>query len=203
MGKIMRNRPALELHIPRPASRPGDVAGFNHLRLSAAGEVRRPAAAAPEEEIRDLPFSLIRVLDDEGSAVGPWHPQLSTEKLIAGLRAMLLTRIFDERLFRAHRQGKTSFYMKSTGEEAIGAAQSLVLEREDMCFPTYRVLSWLMARDYPLVDLINQIFSNERDPLQGRQLPRVRTHKWDSHGGSDVIQALRQQERGFERVLVE
>jgi 2-oxoisovalerate dehydrogenase E1 component alpha subunit len=28
-----------------------------------------------------------------------------------------------------------------------------------------------MARDYPLVDLVNQIFSNEKDPLKGRQLP--------------------------------
>jgi 2-oxoisovalerate dehydrogenase E1 component alpha subunit len=84
---------------------------------------------------------------------------------------MLLTRAFDDRLFRAHRQGKTSFYMKSTGEEAIGAAQSLFLDRDDMCFPTYRVLSWLMARNYPLIDLCNQIFSNEKDPLKGRQLP--------------------------------
>jgi hypothetical protein len=32
---------------------------------------------------------------------------------------------------------------------------------------------------------------------------RVRTHKPDSLGGANVIQALRQQERGFERVLVE
>jgi 2-oxoisovalerate dehydrogenase E1 component alpha subunit len=84
---------------------------------------------------------------------------------------MLLTRVFDERLFRVHRQGKTSFYMKSTGEEAIGAAQSLALSQGDMCFPTYRVMSWLMARDYPLIDMVNQIFSNEKDPLKGRQLP--------------------------------
>lgn len=84
---------------------------------------------------------------------------------------MLLTRIFDDRLFRAHRQGKTTFYMKSTGEEAIGAAQSLALGCGDMCFPTYRVLSWLMARDYPLLDLVNQIFSNAADPLKGKQLP--------------------------------
>lgn len=84
---------------------------------------------------------------------------------------MLLTRLFEERMFRAHRQGKTSFFMKSTGEEAIAAAQSLALGARDMCFPTYRVLSWLMARDYPLIDLVNQIFSNERDPLKGRQLP--------------------------------
>ncbi len=84
---------------------------------------------------------------------------------------MLLTRAFDDRLFRAHRQGKTSFYMKSTGEEAIGAAQSLALRSTDMCFPTYRVMSWLHARDYPLIDMVNQIFSNADDPLKGRQLP--------------------------------
>lgn len=121
--------------------------------------------------MRDLPFTLIRVLDERHSAVGPWNPKLPHDRLIAGLRAMLLTRAFDARLFRAHRQGKTSFYMKSSGEEAIGAAQSLALEQGDMCFPTYRVLSWLMARGYPLTDLVNQIFSNARDPLQGRQLP--------------------------------
>jgi 2-oxoisovalerate dehydrogenase E1 component alpha subunit len=86
---------------------------------------------------------------------------------------MLLTRVFDERMFLAHRQGKTSFYIKSTGEEAIGAAQSLALSRDDMCFPTYRVVSWLMARDYPLLDMINQIYSNARDPLKGRQLPTL------------------------------
>ena len=84
---------------------------------------------------------------------------------------MLLTRLFEERMFRSHRQGKTSFFMKSTGEEAIGAAQSMVLGPRDMCFPTYRVLSWLMARNYPLTELVNQIFSNKRDPLKGRQLP--------------------------------
>ncbi len=121
--------------------------------------------------MRDLPFGLIRVLDDDGRAVGPWAPRIAPDVLRHGLRAMMLTRAFDDRLFRAHRQGKTSFYMKSTGEEAIGAAQSLVLGGGDMCFPTYRVLSWLMARGYPLTDLVNQIFSNEKDPLKGRQLP--------------------------------
>ncbi|MEO7054970.1 MAG: thiamine pyrophosphate-dependent dehydrogenase E1 component subunit alpha, partial [Rhizomicrobium sp.] len=106
-----------------------------------------------------------------GRAVGSWAPLIEPEKLRQGLRAMMLTRVFEDRMFRSHRQGKTSFFMKSTGEEAIGAAQSMVLGPRDMCFPTYRVLSWLMARGYPLIDLVNQIFSNEKDPLRGRQLP--------------------------------
>ena len=121
--------------------------------------------------MRDLPFGLVRVLDEAGQAVGPWNPRLEADTLREGLRAMLLTRAFDERLFRSHRQGKTSFYMKSTGEEAIGVAQSMMLGREDMCFPTYRVMGWLHARGYPLIDVVNQIFSNANDPLKGRQLP--------------------------------
>jgi 2-oxoisovalerate dehydrogenase E1 component alpha subunit len=61
--------------------------------------------------------------------------------------------------------------MKSTGEEAIAVAQSLLLGADDMCFPTYRVAGWLVARDYPLIDMVNQVFSNAKDPLKGRQLP--------------------------------
>lgn len=167
----MSNRPRLSLHIPEPIARPGDVPDFSRYDIPDAGAVRRPAFDTPEMEMRDLPFSLVRVLDGDGKAVGPWNPHLSPDVLRRGLKAMLLTRAFDERLFRAHRQGKTSFYMKSTGEEAFAVAQSMVLERGDMCFPTYRVLGWLMARDYPLTDLVNQIFSNAKDPLKGRQLP--------------------------------
>jgi len=167
----MSNRSPLKLHIPEPGSRPGDVPDFSRLVIPEAGTTLRPEVLAGEAEMRDLPYGLIRVLDDEGRAVESWNPRLDPELVRRGLRAMLLTRLFDERMFRAHRQGKTSFYMKSTGEEALGAAPSLVLGREDMCFPTYRVVSYLMAREYPLVDLVNQIYCNAADPLKGRQLP--------------------------------
>src|ERR1700761_406380 len=162
-----------DLHIPAPPARPGDKPDFSHLVIPPAGAVPRPDAeiGASSESLRDTAYGLIRVLDDQGRAVGPWAPQIAPEMLRQGLRAMLLTRLFEDRMFRGHRQGKTSFFMKSTGEEAISAAQSMVLGPRDMCFPTYRVLSWLMARGYPMIDLVNQIFSNERDPLKGRQLP--------------------------------
>lgn len=165
------NRPRLSLHIPAPLSRPGDRPNFDVLHLSGPGEVRRPEPHVAERDVRDLPFELIRVLDDAGAPHGPWNPALPVATLLLGLRAMMLTRVFDDRLFRAHRQGKTSFYMKSSGEEAISVAQSMLLARDDMCFPTYRALGWLMARGYPLVQLVNQIFSNAEDPLKGRQLP--------------------------------
>lgn len=167
----MDNLPRLNLHIPEPPARPGDHPDFGGMKLPAAGETARPDVDAAEPTMRDMPFGMIRVLDGDHRAVGPWDPHLDVDILHRGLRAMMLTRTFDDRLFRAHRQGKTSFYMKSTGEEAIAVAQSLMLGGRDMCFPTYRVVGWLMARNYPLLDLVNQIFSNAGDPLRGRQLP--------------------------------
>ncbi|MDT3707256.1 MAG: thiamine pyrophosphate-dependent enzyme [Thiobacillus sp.] len=161
----------LQLHIPVPAARPGDAPDFSHIAVPPAGLLERPDPLADPDTVRDLAFTLIRVLDDNGDAVGAWAPAIAPATLLAGLRAMVLTRIFDERLYRAQRQGKTSFYMKSLGEEAIPVAQALLLGPADMCFPTYRDLGWLMVRNYPLLDLVNQIFSNGRDPLQGRQLP--------------------------------
>ncbi len=163
--------PSPGLYVPRPLARPGDAASFKHLKLPAAGETPRPAVDAAAHDMRDLAYGLVRVLDDAGQAVGDWNPGLDAQTLREGLRAMLLTRVFDERMYRLQRQGKTSFYMRSTGEEAIACAQALALQRGDMFFPTYRVQGLLITRGYPLVDMMNQIFSNARDPLQGRQLP--------------------------------
>ena len=167
----MSNRPPLKLHVPVPRARPGDPAGFSHIVIPEAGATRRPDVLATEAEMRDLPYGLVRVLDGEDNATGPWNPLLDPKTLRRGLRAMVLTRVFDTRMFQSHRQGKTSFFMASTGEEALGAAPSIALGREDMCFPTYRIVSYLMARDYPLLDMVNQIYSNADDPLKGRQLP--------------------------------
>ena len=40
-----------------------------------------------------------------------------------------------------------------------------------MCFPTYRQQGLLIAYGWPLVDMMCEIFSNEKDRLKGRQLP--------------------------------
>jgi 2-oxoisovalerate dehydrogenase E1 component alpha subunit len=166
-----RNRPALELYVPEPAARPGDEIDFSHISIPAAGSVPRPDIAVKADEIRDLPYTLIRVLDEEGKATGPWDPRLDPDTLRRMLRDMMLVRVFDDRMYRAQRQGKTSFYMKSTGEEAIAVAGGHALDRDDMTFPTYRQQGLLVARGYPLVEMMCQVYSNRGDKLKGRQLP--------------------------------
>lgn len=161
----------LSLHVPEPTGRPGCKTDFSYLQLSPAGAVRRPEVDVLFGDTADLVSSLIRVLDDDGNAVGPWAPQIEVEQLRFGLRTMMKTRIFDARMVIGQRQKKMSFYMTSLGEEAIGTAHALALKDGDMCFPTYRQQSLLMAREYPMVDMICQLLSNERDPMKGRQLP--------------------------------
>jgi 2-oxoisovalerate dehydrogenase E1 component alpha subunit len=173
----MKNRMPLSLRVPEPKRRPGDKPDFSTVDLSEPGKVRRPDIAVAPREIADMAFDLIRVLDGKGQAVGPWNPKLDAETLRRGLKNMLLTRAFDDRMFRAQRQGKTSFYMKSTGEEAVAVAQTMALDPSDMCFPSYRQQGILIARGYPLIDMMNQIYSNARDPVKGRQLPIMYSSK--------------------------
>jgi 2-oxoisovalerate dehydrogenase E1 component alpha subunit len=166
-----RNLPPLSLHIPEPDFRPGDHADFSTMVLPEAGVTPRPESDAAPSTMRDLAYGLVRVLDSEGNAVGPWAPRLSPEQLLRMLRAMLTVRVYDDRMYRAQRQGKTSFYMKSLGEEAVSVAAAFALDRDDMCFPTYRQQGILIARNWPLVDMMCQIYSNRGDRLKGRQMP--------------------------------
>ena len=99
------NLPPLSLHVPEPKFRPGDAVDFSHFDVPPAGEQRRPDTAEPADAFHDLAFTLVRVLDDQGNAVGPWNPRLSADKLRQMLRYMALLRAFDERMFRAQRQG--------------------------------------------------------------------------------------------------
>jgi 2-oxoisovalerate dehydrogenase E1 component alpha subunit len=174
----MTTHTALRLHVPEPTGRPGCKTDFSFLRVSPAGAVRRPPPDSPAADTADLANSLVRVLDDDGRAVGPWASALHPERLRRGLRAMMKTRIFDARMLVAQRQKKLSFYMQCLGEEAIAVAHAQALEEGDMCFPTYRQQGLLLSRDdISMVELICQLMSNEGDPLKGRQLPVMYSYK--------------------------
>jgi 2-oxoisovalerate dehydrogenase E1 component alpha subunit len=177
MDASRANLPPLSLHVPEPKFRPGDEADFSAVDVPPAGAARRPDTAEPASSFHELAYTLVRVLDEQHQAVGPWNPRLDPEALRKMLRAMALTRAFDERMFRAQRQGKTSFYMKSTGEEAVSVAAAMAMASDDMCFPSYRQQGILITRGYPLVSMMNQIYSNRADPLQGRQLPIMYSSK--------------------------
>lgn len=162
----------LHLHVPEPSGRPGCDTDFSYLRVSEAGSVRRPPVDTKAVDTADIAHTMVRVLTPGGEAKGPWAPDLPPEALRQALRDMLKTRAFDARMTLAQRQKKTSFYMQCLGEEAIAIGQRLALQAGDMHFPTYRQQGLLLANpQVSMVELINQLLSNELDPLKGRQLP--------------------------------
>ena len=101
--------PRLELHIPAHHPAPGERPDLSYVPRFPAGSVERPAIDAPARDTHPLADKLIRVLDDDGAAVGGWNPELSPETLRRGLRVMMLTRAYDDRMFRQQRQGKITF----------------------------------------------------------------------------------------------
>ncbi len=177
----------LRFYVPEPAVRPGDEPDFSNVKIAEAGSVARPPIDVDPESIRGHAYSIIRVLNRRAEAVGPWAGLLSDEQLLEGLRDMLVLRAFDARMVMAQRQGKTSFYMQHMGEEAVSCAFRKAQRKGDMNFPTYRQTGLLIADGYPVFDLMCQIYSNERDPLKGRQMPvlySVREHGFFSLSGN-------------------
>jgi 2-oxoisovalerate dehydrogenase E1 component alpha subunit len=159
------------LHIPRPTARPGEAPDFSYLNLSPAGAVERPPIDVRAGEIEHLALGLVRVLDDDHVAQGPWNPKLDKDTLVRALRLMVLTRAYDDRMQRMQRQGKITFYMQALGEEAVSIGQGLAFEDGDMLFPAYRNQGLYIMRDTGLVEMMCQCLSNSRDMCKGRQMP--------------------------------
>ncbi|MDA8747024.1 3-methyl-2-oxobutanoate dehydrogenase (2-methylpropanoyl-transferring) subunit alpha [Litoreibacter sp.] len=171
----------LTIRVPEPPARPKETPDFSYLGLKDAPNPPVPAVDVTAADISGSVHGLVRILDDHGVAHGPWADYLAhtgdEKALRQGLRDMLTMRAIDKRMQMAQRQGKTSFYLQCTGEEAIGCGFQRMLSKGDMNFPTYRQQSLLVAADYPLRDFLGQLYSNELDPMDGRQLPIMHSSK--------------------------
>ena len=166
------NRARLSLHVPEPNARPGDPVDFSHLAIPAAGAARRPDVSAPASETHELVYSLVRVLDEEGKAVGPWDPRLDPRDAAPdAARHDAGARLRRPHVPRPAPGQDQLLHEVAPARRRSRSPRAHALDREDMCFPTYRQQGILVARDYPLVEMMCQVYSNRRDPLKGRQLP--------------------------------
>ena len=184
------------LYVPEPPFRPGDTPDYSHISVPAAHTPPRPDPLCEANATRDHATALIRVMRFNGETHGDWAPKISADKLRKALRDIALTRAMDERMFTMQRQGKMSFYMKSTGEEAVSVGHALALNDTDMIFPTYRQQGILINRGASMKDMMCQCLSNSGDPLDGKSIPVLYSFK--KHGffsisgnlGTQLIQGV-------------
>jgi 2-oxoisovalerate dehydrogenase E1 component alpha subunit len=158
------------LHVPSAPHRPGDVPCFAPNKHQP-GDLTRPDTLAPHDELRDHASGMIRVLGNDGEASGAWQPHLSPQQLRSGLEMMLRARHFDARMVAMQRQGRLSFYLSSSGEEAVSVAGASAYIRDDLLFPSYRQPGVLLVRGMPVLTMMCQAIGNAGDNAKGRQMP--------------------------------
>ncbi|KAI5597478.1 hypothetical protein BDE02_02G068800 [Populus trichocarpa] len=129
-------------------------------------------------EMRFLPESAgkripcYRVLDDNGEIiVGSDYKQLCEEIAVKMYTNMVSLQMMDTMFYEAQRQGRISFYMTSTGEEAINIASAAALSADDIILPQYREPGILLWRGFTIEEFASQCFGNKDDCGKGRQMP--------------------------------
>lgn len=111
-----------------------------------------------------------RVLDDDGQSIGD-SPEVSKETAVKMYSDMVTLQVMDSIFHEAQRQGRISFYLTSTGEEAVNIASAAALSMDDIIFPQYREPGVLLWRGFTIQEFANQCFSNAADYGKGRQMP--------------------------------
>ncbi|MBF0277624.1 MAG: thiamine pyrophosphate-dependent dehydrogenase E1 component subunit alpha [SAR324 cluster bacterium] len=119
-----------------------------------------------------LSFPILKILKEDGTLYkDAVLPLIDREKALKIYDTFLFLRIFDERMLAAQRQGRISFFMTSTGEEATHVGSAAALQDDDMVMAQYREPGPLYFRGFTTANFMNQLFSNEQDLGKGRQMP--------------------------------
>ncbi|HKK56148.1 thiamine pyrophosphate-dependent dehydrogenase E1 component subunit alpha [Marinobacter sp.] len=121
------------------------------------------------DEFRIPTFQLLQ--QDGTLYKGAKAPSLKKDTALRIYRAMIFTRVLDERMLAAQRQGRLSFYMQCIGEEAAAIGSAAALDEDDMIMAQYREQGALAYRGFTADEFMNQLFGNVMDYGKGRQMP--------------------------------
>lgn len=144
-----------------PISLAGKKAATNDA--ASSGAARHPSDAEAE--------GVVKVLREDGTLDPRHDPQLSAADVLAIYKAMVRTRVLDDRLVTLQRQGRIGFHIGSLGEEASILGSAFAMREQDWMFPCYREFGGAMWRGMPLQRYVDNMFGNANDPAKGRQMP--------------------------------
>jgi 2-oxoisovalerate dehydrogenase E1 component alpha subunit len=123
-----------------------------------------------ENGLIDIP--MLQVLQPDGTAHKQAElPDVNEQLASKILHTMQYVRLLDERMVAAQRQGRISFYLACTGEEASTVASAAALEPQDMIMSQYREQGALAYRGFSSKEFMDQMFSNQNELNKGRQMP--------------------------------
>src|SRR5262245_61487869 len=138
-------------------------------RLAGRTPDRPPTPPLVPGTERDMP-EMLQLLDTASKAQ-KLPAGLTPDDLRAMYRAMLSTRLFDQRMMNLQRQGRIGFAVPSIGQEASQVGTGYAAAKDDWIYPSYRTHSIALLRGVPLRTLIDQMYGNQADLARGRQMP--------------------------------
>ncbi|MBV7315206.1 thiamine pyrophosphate-dependent dehydrogenase E1 component subunit alpha [Shewanella sp. NIFS-20-20] len=117
-------------------------------------------------------YPVLKLLQYDGIIYdGAVSPVIDKQLAMKIYDTCVFTRVLDERMLAAQRQGRISFYMTCTGEEAAVVGSVAALEQDDVILAQYREHAAIRFRGFTTEQFMNQMFSNEKDLGKGRQMP--------------------------------
>jgi 2-oxoisovalerate dehydrogenase E1 component alpha subunit len=136
-------------------------------RLGVDSQVSAMAAAMLQPKCTNnaatfaVPFS--RFLNAAGEPVRPL-PEFATraETMTALYRAMMLTRLFDEKAIALQRTGRLGTYASSLGQEAVGVGVASAMRSDDVLLPSFRDQSAMLWRGVTMTELLLYWGGDER-----------------------------------------
>jgi pyruvate dehydrogenase E1 component alpha subunit len=116
----------------------------------------------------------VEVLNPEGVVDEALMPDLAPDQIRRLYEHMVLTRQFDERMFKLQRQGRLGTFGRVAGQEGAHVGAAFALRPDDWLVPAFREMGALMLRGLPLDKLLQYWGGDERGaafPKELRTLP--------------------------------
>jgi pyruvate dehydrogenase E1 component alpha subunit len=116
----------------------------------------------------------LEVLKEDGSVDEALMPPLSSDDINRLYAHMVLTRQFDERMFKLQRQGRLGTFARVAGQEGAHVGAAFALRPADWLVPAFRETGALLLRGISMVQLLQLWGGDERGaafPHELRTLP--------------------------------
>mmetsp|Transcript_9496 Transcript_9496/g.13259 ORF Transcript_9496/g.13259 Transcript_9496/m.13259 type:complete len:426 (+) Transcript_9496:19-1296(+) len=144
------------------------------LRTFSATALRKSRVYTTEMDIKleKTNIPCFRIIDEQGQLVKEdYKPTASEDIMIRMYKTMCQLTVMDKIFYDAQRQGRISFHMQHTGEQAALIGSVAALDHGDTVYTQYREAGVYLWRGFDIQQMSHQCYGNLYDLGKGRQMP--------------------------------
>jgi pyruvate dehydrogenase E1 component alpha subunit len=117
----------------------------------------------PQKVLKKFKVEYLQILKENGTCDEHLKPKNLGKKAVLKIyKLMVLSRMFDEKMFKLQRQGKLYTFAQSKGQEAADIGSTLAIGKNDWVVPYFRNWPSYITLGYPLHMLLQYNSGDER-----------------------------------------